>query len=88
MVLHDAISLCNLEEEFFLFCRFGADVMEMVASWTRGLCVDISQRKVQNHHDNGDSEFVSQEEKEIAAWSVLDVGTGNGLLLQELFKQG
>lgn len=67
---------------------FGADVMEMVASWTKGLCVDISQRKIQNHHDNDDSEFVSQEEKEIAAWSVLDVGTGNGLLLQELFKQG
>lgn len=62
--------------------------MEMVASWTKGLCVDISHRHVQNHHDDDDSENVKQEEKDLAAWSVLDVGTGNGLLLQELAKQG
>nr|XP_043632060.1 EEF1A lysine methyltransferase 2-like [Erigeron canadensis] len=67
---------------------FGADVMEMVASWTKGLCMDISQRHGQSHHDDDESEHVRQEEKDLAAWSVLDVGTGNGLLLQELAKQG
>ncbi|CAI9280226.1 unnamed protein product [Lactuca saligna] len=67
---------------------FGADVMEMVSSWTKGLCVDISQRHLQIQHKNDDSESVSQEDKDLAGWSVLDVGTGNGLLLQELAKQG
>ncbi|KAJ9562189.1 hypothetical protein OSB04_007349 [Centaurea solstitialis] len=67
---------------------FGADVMEMVASWTKGLCVDISQKQVQNHIDNDNSELNGQGDIDLAAWSVLDVGTGNGLLLQELSKQG
>ncbi|KAI3722746.1 hypothetical protein L2E82_33814 [Cichorium intybus] len=67
---------------------FGADVMEMVASWTKGLCIDISQKHLQNHNNDNDSESVNQEEKDLASWSVLDVGTGNGLLLQELAKQG
>ncbi|KAI3500172.1 hypothetical protein L1887_35989 [Cichorium endivia] len=69
---------------------FGADVMEMVASWTKGLCVDISQKQMQNHHDNvnDNSDLDKQGEKDLADWSVLDVGTGNGLLLQELAKQG
>ncbi|XP_024978789.1 EEF1A lysine methyltransferase 2 isoform X2 [Cynara cardunculus var. scolymus] len=67
---------------------FGADVMEMVASWTKGLCVDISQKQVHNHHDNDNSELNRQGDTDLAAWSVLDVGTGNGLLLQELSKQG
>ncbi|GJS01834.1 eEF1A lysine methyltransferase 2 [Tanacetum coccineum] len=62
---------------------FGDDVMEMVATWTKGICVDLSQKRVQNGSD--DSE---QVETDLAAWSVLDVGTGNGLLLQELAKQG
>ncbi|KAL4557087.1 hypothetical protein LXL04_035257 [Taraxacum kok-saghyz] len=63
---------------------FGADVMEMVASWTKGLCDDISKKEVENHHENDNSEF----KKDLGAWSVLDVATGNGLLLQELSKQG
>lgn len=69
---------------------FGADVMEMVASWTKGLCVDISQKQMQNHHDNANdnSDLDKQGEKDLADWSVLDVGTGNGLLLQELARQG
>lgn len=62
---------------------FGDDVMEMVATWTKGLCVDLSQKRVQNGSDNSE-----QGETDLAAWSVLDVGTGNGLLLQELAKQG
>ena len=66
-----------------LFCRFGDDVMEMVSTLTKGLCVDLSQKRVQNGSDNSE-----QGEIDLAAWSVLDVGTGNGLLLQELAKQG
>ena len=62
--------------------------MEMVASWKKGLCADISQRHLQIQHKIDDSESVSQEDKDLARWSVLDVGTGNGLLLQELAKQG
>ncbi|KAD1748763.1 hypothetical protein E3N88_42348 [Mikania micrantha] len=67
---------------------FGADVMEMVASWTKDLCVDIAQKQLQNHHDNENSEHSSEVDRDLAAWTVLDVGTGNGLLLQELAKQG
>lgn len=58
--------------------------MEMVASWTKSLCVDIAQKHVQNNHENDNSE----RETDLTDWSVLDVGTGNGLLLQELAKQG
>ncbi|CAH1421352.1 unnamed protein product [Lactuca virosa] len=67
---------------------FGADVMEVVASWTKGLCVDLSQKELQNHHENDNSNLDKQGKRDLADWSVLDVGTGNGLLLQELAKQG
>ncbi|KAL7602914.1 hypothetical protein Lser_V15G15038 [Lactuca serriola] len=68
---------------------FGADVMEMVASWTKGLCIDISQRQLQNqHNDLGDDSVSESVSQDLAGWSVVDVGTGNGLLLQELAKQG
>ena len=53
--------------------------MEMVASWTKGICIDISQKHLQNHHNDSDSECVSKEEKDLAGWTVLDVGTDNGL---------
>ncbi|KAL4554680.1 hypothetical protein LXL04_037282 [Taraxacum kok-saghyz] len=36
---------------------FGIYVMEMVASWTKGICIDISQKHLQNHHNDIDSEF-------------------------------
>ncbi|CAH1444939.1 unnamed protein product [Lactuca virosa] len=32
--------------------------------------------------------MISVKDKDLAGWSVLDVGTGNGLLLQDLAKQG
>ncbi|KAL5554887.1 hypothetical protein UlMin_037123 [Ulmus minor] len=51
---------------------FGTDVMEVVASWTKTLCTDISQ----------------PHNLDLSTWSVLDIGTGNGLLLQQLAKQG
>ncbi|ONI17304.1 hypothetical protein PRUPE_3G150900 [Prunus persica] len=67
---------------------FGADVMEVVGSWTKNLCIDISRGRMPNHVDNIKSDPVEQGDKYLSDWSVLDIGTGNGLLLQELSKQG
>ncbi|KAJ7971259.1 Protein-lysine N-methyltransferase [Quillaja saponaria] len=66
---------------------FGIDVMEVVASWTKSLCIDISQGHKPNHVDDksGNTEL---DDKYLSSWRVLDIGTGNGLLLQELAKQG
>ncbi|XP_050230039.1 uncharacterized protein LOC126679142 [Mercurialis annua] len=61
---------------------FGSDVMDVVVSWTKSLCIKISQGHTSNHVD------VEQDDKYLSSWSVLDLGTGNGLLLQELDKQG
>ena len=70
------------------FYRFGVEVMEIVVSWTKNLCIEISQGHMPNHLDDAKSEPVEQGEKYLSSWSVLDIGTGNGLLLQELAKQG
>ncbi|XP_058087346.1 uncharacterized protein LOC131234463 [Magnolia sinica] len=69
---------------------FGNDVMEVVASWTKNLCVDISQGRTQNlaNDESSSSESGEGVNKYLSNWSVLDIGTGNGLLLQELVKQG
>ncbi|TXG70005.1 hypothetical protein EZV62_004940 [Acer yangbiense] len=69
---------------------FGANVMDVVASWTKSLCIDISQGHIPNHVDDNKSEPepVGDNNKYLSHWSVLDIGTGNGLLLQELAKQG
>lgn len=60
--------------------------MQVVASWTKSLCIDISQRRTPNDGDNTKSFPVEQGDKYLSGWSVLDIGTGNGLLLQELSK--
>ncbi|KAK3218329.1 hypothetical protein Dsin_012299 [Dipteronia sinensis] len=69
---------------------FGANVMDVVASWTKSLCIDISQGHIPNHVDDNKSEPepVGDNNKYLSHWSVLDIGTGNGLLLQELAKLG
>ncbi|GMH30608.1 hypothetical protein Nepgr_032451 [Nepenthes gracilis] len=68
---------------------FGVDVMETVASWTKRLCIDISQRSTSNQVDNdAKDEPAEMKEQDLSSWSVLDIGTGNGLLLQELAKHG
>lgn len=74
----------------FIFCifRFGVDVMEVVASWTKTLCVEISQGRIPNDVDEVKTEVDELGDKVLSTWSVLDIGTGNGLLLQELAKQG
>ncbi|CAI0450965.1 unnamed protein product [Linum tenue] len=67
---------------------FGGDVMDVVASWTKSLCNDISQGHSTNHVNDTKSSSVEDGDKHLSTWSVLDIGTGNGLLLQELAKQG
>ncbi|KAA8530619.1 hypothetical protein F0562_005447 [Nyssa sinensis] len=67
---------------------FGADVMEMVVSWTKSLCTNICQGQLANHVDDDKSEPDEKGDKSLVSWSVLDIGTGNGVLLQELAKQG
>ncbi|KAJ3670719.1 hypothetical protein LUZ60_008145 [Juncus effusus] len=52
---------------------FGEDVMDTIAIWTKGLCIKSDNDEVSN---------------DLTTWSVLDLGTGNGLLLQALAKQG
>ncbi|KAL8161136.1 hypothetical protein V2J09_012625 [Rumex salicifolius] len=71
------------------------EVMSTVVSWTRSLCIDISRHGVPNHVDDGrssesseTSDTVAGDSDDLSSWSVLDIGTGNGLLLQELAKQG
>ncbi|KAJ4847532.1 hypothetical protein Tsubulata_003959 [Turnera subulata] len=67
---------------------FGSDVMDTVASWTKGLCIAVSQGYNANNINEFKSESVEQDAKCLSGWSVLDIGTGNGLLLQALAKQG
>ncbi|TYH44380.1 hypothetical protein ES332_D11G190500v1 [Gossypium tomentosum] len=67
---------------------FGTDVMDTVISWTKSLCTDVSQGHIPNHGGEPKPQSVEQDEKYLSCWSVLDIGTGNGLLLQELSKQG
>ncbi|XP_010243768.1 PREDICTED: protein-lysine N-methyltransferase Mettl10-like [Nelumbo nucifera] len=67
---------------------FGTEVMDIVASWTKKLCIDISEGRLRGPDDGAKHESVEQVGKYLSSWSVLDIGTGNGLLLQELAKQG
>lgn len=62
--------------------------METVASWTKSLCTDNSQGHLVNHVGNEKCGLVRESDKDFSTWSVLDIGTGNGLFLQELAKQG
>ncbi|XP_010552021.1 PREDICTED: protein-lysine N-methyltransferase mettl10-like [Tarenaya hassleriana] len=67
---------------------FGDDVMENVASWTKDLCIGISQRGMASSASDNKAEANEQGSKYLSSWDVLDIGTGNGLLLHELAKQG
>lgn len=73
---------------YVLICRFGPDVMENMATWTKNVCLEISQRNLPNHVNSTNCLPAGQPEKDLSGWSILDVGTGNGLLLQELSKLG
>uniref|UniRef100_A0A0E0JMK4 Protein-lysine N-methyltransferase n=1 Tax=Oryza punctata TaxID=4537 RepID=A0A0E0JMK4_ORYPU len=64
---------------------FGADVMDTMAVWTKKLCADIINGGTPSGNDSINCEV---NEKQLSNYPVLDVGTGNGLLLQALAKQG
>ncbi|KAL9231303.1 hypothetical protein vseg_006545 [Gypsophila vaccaria] len=66
---------------------FGPEVMDTVASWTKSLCADISKRRILNTVGDDKTEQ-NEHEVDLSGWSVLDLGTGNGLLLQEIAKHG
>ncbi|KAF3789552.1 Protein-lysine N-methyltransferase [Nymphaea thermarum] len=69
---------------------FGVEVMEIVAVWTKNLCVNFPQVHCKSLSGENIPKSNPGEEvaKLLARWSVLDIGTGNGLFLQELAKQG
>ncbi|ERN00083.1 protein-lysine N-methyltransferase Mettl10 [Amborella trichopoda] len=69
---------------------FGVEVMEIISGWTKNLCSNFSQGSSKNPIDKACQKSEASEDvcPDLAGWSVLDVGTGNGLLLQELAKQG
>ncbi|KAG1368089.1 EEF1A lysine methyltransferase 2 [Cocos nucifera] len=66
---------------------FGVEVMGTVATWTKNLCENMSQGRNVAEDSNFKYEC-SEAFKDLSSCSVLDIGTGNGLLLQELAKQG
>lgn len=75
----------GLWTELFSVCRFGADVMDTMAVWTKKLCIDIINGGTPSGNESINCEV---DEKQLSNYPVLDVGTGNGLLLQALAKQG
>ncbi|KAL3684254.1 hypothetical protein R1sor_002276 [Riccia sorocarpa] len=75
---------------------FGEEVMETMTSWTARVCLAVSAGL-----PAGSGEGLSLAQRglgevasggnvtlELATWSVLDIGTGNGVLLHSLAKQG
>ncbi|CAM6035468.1 unnamed protein product [Sphagnum compactum] len=75
---------------------FGEEVMETVASWTARICVAVAAG-LPCDPVNGfalpprglsDISAGGSMALELANWNVLDIGTGNGLFLHALFKQG
>ncbi|KAH0466880.1 hypothetical protein IEQ34_004118 [Dendrobium chrysotoxum] len=72
---------------FVYFSKFGAEVMDTVVAWTKSLCLKLPQYRIAV--DNNDGKYASDDiSNHLSGWSVLDIGTGNGLLLQELAKIG
>ncbi|ESQ28699.1 hypothetical protein EUTSA_v10018777mg [Eutrema salsugineum] len=67
---------------------FGDDVMEIVTSWTKDLCIEISQREMSVSDNDVKTEVNDHAGKYLSSWNVLDLGTGNGLLLHQLAKEG
>lgn len=66
---------------------FGAEVMGTIVAWTKNLCLNLPQGRIAV--DEGDGKYALDGfTNNFADWSVLDIGTGNGLLLQELAKTG
>ncbi|ONK81440.1 uncharacterized protein A4U43_C01F29110 [Asparagus officinalis] len=66
---------------------FGSKVMDATLAWTKGLCMNIYQGQNADNSTSSKSELTDSDNG-LSNLSVLDIGTGNGLLLQELAKQG
>lgn len=60
--------------------------METLVLWTKSLCIELSQDHLPS--DGNNMKVDPEGDKFLPAWSVLDLGTGNGLFLQELAKHG
>lgn len=58
---------------------FGEEVMDTVAAWTAQVCAGTGSGGEGGGGDGGSA---------LGAWSVLDIGTGNGVFLHALAKQG
>lgn len=71
---------------------FGDEVMETMAAWTARVCVSVAAGLPCDDVDvlgTREAVFaVGSVALELASWNVLDLGTGNGLLLHALAKQG
>ncbi|XP_020592946.1 protein-lysine N-methyltransferase Mettl10 [Phalaenopsis equestris] len=67
---------------------FGAEVVATLVAWTKNLCLNMLRDQIAVV-DDSDGRYASVDiSKHLSGWSVLDIGTGNGLLLQELAKIG
>ncbi|KAJ7550391.1 hypothetical protein O6H91_07G098600 [Diphasiastrum complanatum] len=73
---------------------FGEEVMEVVADWIARLCASISAGLPIDpvHGVNKDASCkpsdIRAKASEELEWNILDIGTGNGLFLHALAKQG
>ena len=70
-----------------LLFRFGIEVTDAMMTWTKGLCANMSQGWNAADYSSNTSESRGSN-TDLSSLSVLDIGTGNGLLLQEFAKQG
>lgn len=77
-------SLCDFKCEL-MFCRCGREVTEMVASYLTALSLD---KVVVNHGNARANTNNTNASLFLKTWNVLDIGTGDGLLLQELARIG
>lgn len=75
---------------------FGEEVMETMAAWTARVCIAVAAGMPCSNVDGFslgtrglvDISAGGSMALELANWNVLDLGTGNGLLLHALAKQG
>eukprot|EP00250_Pteridium_aquilinum_P005465 c15551_g1_i2 orf=240-1352(+) len=75
---------------------FGEGVMETMAAWTAKICTSVAAGHCADNLDTfsllsiSDLDIFSESRmvSELASWNVLDIGTGNGVLLHALAKQG
>lgn len=75
---------------------FGDGVMDTMAAWTAKICTSVAAGLCADNLDGfsllsiSDLDIFTESRmaSELASWNVLDIGTGNGVLLHALAKQG